>query len=72
MQNQGAGTGGRLVYVVVWDEQVIPLLRIPQLGVTAIYNNTSDEFTEGTIGWDLGNTCFGFKAQQPLTQEPVT
>ena len=60
MDDKRKGTTSGLVYVVVWGEAVIPMVRIPNIGKIAIYDEKTDSLIEGTIGWSVDKGAFVF------------
>lgn len=61
MGNQRSdSTKGGYVYMVVWGEQVIPMMRIPTIGKMAFFNNSTGMFVEGRVEWSITGNTFMF------------
>lgn len=65
MGNQRTGdTKGGYVYMVVWGEQVIPMMKLPQIGTKALFCNATNRFVEGAIVWSMDGNRFVFLANR--------
>lgn len=61
MGNQRSGdTKSGYVYMVVWGEQVIPMMKMPQIGTVAIFEQKTGVFVTGSIQWSMEHNQFVF------------
>lgn len=58
MGNQGKGTTTGVVYVIVRGKQIIPMVKIPTIGIVSIFDNETNQFVSGRVEWSMEKGAF--------------
>lgn len=73
MQSKREDSTGELVYVVIWGNTIVPMIKIPNIGIQSMYDHDTNTFKQGRYVWDLGRNMFRFEeSPTSLVQPPLT